>query len=81
MKQIDSAEIIRLGGALGLFYHKLLSMKLMPEDMVAAWIRGEDNSPEKGVPSWRILGNALEEIGQTGVAKKIQEEQILGRTE
>lgn len=48
----------------------------MPHDMVAAWIRGDDSTLEKGAPTWEGLVNALKEIKHRGIASKIEEEKL-----
>ena len=64
-----------LGGRLGLLYNKLKHMKTYPDDMVAAWLRQEDNVVRlSGEPSWRNLVKALREVGQEGIARKIEQE-------
>ena len=70
-------QIRHLGGALGLMYSTLEKMSDYPDDMVAAWLRKEDNViPESGEPSWRSLVQALKKIGQEGVAGKIETEAV-----
>lgn len=73
LQSIDEAEIRRLGTALGLNYTKLNKMKTLPDDMVAAWLRREDQVEEmSGMPSWSQLADKLQEIGQTGIATDIK---------
>ena len=48
-------------------------MKSLPEDMIAAWLREEDNvTMTSGPPSWMSLVTALEAVGQRGIASKIK---------
>ena len=42
LKDMDQRGLRKLGGALGLDYTKLQRMRDLPEEMVAAWLRGED---------------------------------------
>lgn len=71
-----------MGGALGLNYPKMLRMKTLPDDMVAAWLMQEDNVIEtSGSPSWDSLAEALELTGQTGLAHKIKSGKCLHVTE
>ena len=64
----------RVGGALGLDYGNLQKMKVLPEEMVAAWLRREDYVLTKtGEPTWRSLIKALKKAGQKGVANDIEE--------
>ena len=43
------------------------------DDVIAAWLRKEDQVTEKGEPSWTVLVNALKHprVGQTGIANNI----------
>ena len=43
------------------------------DDVIAAWLRKEDQVTDKGEPSWAVLISALKHrrIGQTGIADKI----------
>ncbi len=48
-------------------------MKHLPRDMVAAWLRREDNVLKaSGNPTWKSLIKALETVGQKGVAEYIR---------
>ena len=74
---LPSGEVIKLGEALGLGYPKLEKMKNLHHDMVAAWLRQEDDVIERcGDPTWKSLAKALNEIGQCGKAKKIHDSYI-----
>lgn len=73
LREGNDLNLIRLGGALGLNYTNLERMKALPEEMVAAWLREEDNVEENsGEPTWSSLVQALKKIGQNGIAKKIE---------
>ena len=72
LKVLDEKQILSVGGALGLAYFLLTKMKTLPGDMVAAWFRKEDYV--KKDPTWRTLVVALKQVGQTGVAEKIEQE-------
>ena len=70
---LDNRQIIQVGLALGMNYAKLQRMSSLPGDMVAAWLRGEDEVLQvSGVPTWKTLSEALKDVGQTGLAIKIQ---------
>ena len=69
LKDIDREELIRLGLALGLLYSRLEGMKMFPEDVIAAWLRGDDKC---GPPSWTSLATALEGKGHTAIASKVR---------
>ena len=73
IKNLDRNESINLGAALGLFYIKLKRTDTIPEDMVAAWLRGDDNVIEtSGSPSWESLATALDKTGHTKIAITIR---------
>ena len=72
LHDLDRQQIRDLGGALGLTYSNLEKMSVFPADMVAAWLRREDNIV--GEPTWRSLVQALKRVGQGGVAYKIETE-------
>ena len=73
IKEMENDDLIKLGEALGLSRPNLRRMKDMPGDMVAAWLRQQDDVIHKtGDPTWRKLANALDRIDQNGVAKKIR---------
>ena len=72
--EMEVADLIWLGQALGLSRPKLQKMRDMPGDMIAAWLRQEDHVIEKtGDPTWRKLADALQSINQAGIAGKIRE--------
>ena len=71
---LDDQQIVQVGLALGMNYAKLKRMRSLPGDMVAAWLRREDDVLEvSGVPTWKVLSEALKDTGQTGLAMKIQQ--------
>ena len=73
LADLPNEILIYLGGALGLRHTKVEKMRNLPADMVAAWLRKEDDVLKHGKPTWRILANALKSpgIGQNGIADKI----------
>ena len=74
LMDLDNRQIVQVGLALGMNYAKLKRMNNLPEDMVAAWLRREDDVVEvSGVPTWKVLSEALKDTGQTGLAMKIQQ--------
>lgn len=73
LRCMDDEDLRWLGGALGLTYPKLRRMAVFPNNMVAAWLREEDNVEGVGHPSWFTLVKELKKMGQTGVAKNITE--------
>ena len=62
-------EVTRLGLKLGLSMRRLRRMRLFPEDMIEAWLRGDD---EVDNPCWESLAMALEEVGHIGIASSIK---------
>ena len=73
LMDLDNEQIVQVGLALGMNYAKLKRMRSLPGDMVAAWLRREDDVLEvSGVPTWKVLSEALKDIGQTGLAMKLQ---------
>ena len=75
LMDLDNQQIVQLGLALGMNYAKLKRMRNLPGDMVAAWLRREDDVLEvSGVPTWKVLSEALKDVGQTGLATKIKQQ-------
>ena len=82
LSDLDNQQIVQVGLALGMNYAKLKRMKSLPGDMVAAWLRREDDVLEvSGVPTWKGLSEALKDVGQTGLAIKIKQQHQNGRLE
>ena len=73
MDKLNTNQITRLGGALGLNVFKLQKMKTLPDDMVTSWLRKEDDVKKKcGDPlTWEALVKALQTLGQKGIADEI----------
>jgi hypothetical protein len=71
LKDLNDQNVIELGGALGLSYPKLCRMTPLLNEMVRAWINGEDQVTERGVPTWSRLVAALRDVGQNGIANII----------
>jgi hypothetical protein len=79
LSDLDNEQIVQVGLALGMNYAKLKRMRSLPGDMVAAWLRREDDVLEvSGVPTWKALSEALKDNGQTGLAMKIQQKRHNG---
>ena len=75
---LNNDQIRQVGLALGLNYAKMQRMSSLPSDMVAAWLGEEDDVTMVGEPSWNGLSKALQEVGQTGLAKKVQDKHVQG---
>ena len=74
LTNLNNEQLIGLGTHLGLLHPHLQRMTDLPGDMVASWLRKEDHVTEtSGAPSWGSLTNALEAIGQRGIASEIRE--------
>ena len=79
LMDLDDQQIVQVGLALGMNYAKLKRMRSLPGDMVAAWLRREDDVLEvSGAPTWKVLSEALKDVGQTGLAMKIQQQHKQG---
>ena len=75
LTNLDNETLTDLGGALGLSHPKLRRMPNILDGMVAAWLRREDGVLRvSGEPTWSSLVEALEKIGQRGVAEDIKKE-------
>lgn len=74
LKLLDDEQIQHVGEALGLRYNVLQRMDrcCFLDQMVAAWLRKEDNV--RNDPTWRTLIEALRNEGQSGVAETIEED-------
>ena len=72
LRNLKSEDLIRLGGALGLFYPTMEKMKSLCYDLVLAWLNQQDNVlKESGKPTWKSLLSGLRTIGHEGVAQTI----------
>ena len=76
LQNMEKTHIYNLGLVLGLRQIRVKDMMDSPtfrDDVIAAWLRKEDQVKEKGEPSWQILINALKHsrVGQTGIADRI----------
>ena len=82
LKDLHKEDIIRLGTALGLSFVKLTKMGMFPDEMVAAWIRGDDNvNKTSGPPSWESLATALDKTRHTDIASKARKVSMEGEVE
>ena len=68
-----------LGLQLGLLYSSLSDIETFRHykpsecriDMLSVWLLQGDNVPEKGVPSWSVLREALKRMGEHETADRI----------
>ena len=72
---MDNDQIKILGGAFGLGFPKLSRMSNPPIDVVAAWLRREDNVNDP--PTWKSLIKALREVGQNGIAEIVEQDKLV----
>ena len=73
---LEDTHIYNLGLALGLDQLRLKGLKKSDtflDDVIAGWLRKEDDVMEKGAPTWRTLIKALRHrrVSQNGIASKI----------
>lgn len=78
---LNKTHIYNLGLVLGLRQTKVKALKdsdTFLDDIIAAWLRKEDQVTEKGEPSWTVLISALKHrrVGQTGIADKITKDHV-----
>jgi len=78
---MEKTQIYNLGLVLGLRHSKLKTMMdsaTFCDDVIAAWLRKEDEVLEKGEPCWTVLINALKHrrVGQTGIANTIAKDHL-----
>ena len=79
LNDLDNQRLVQVGLALGMNYAKLKRMRSLPGDMVAAWLRREDDVLQvSGIPTWKALSEALKDVGQTGLSMKIQQKHQQG---
>ena len=76
LRGLEKNHIYDLGLALGLSQRKVKIMRdseTFIDDVLAAWLRKEDDVEKRGVPSWRTLIKALNHplLSQTGIARQI----------
>ena len=80
--KLEKTHIYNLGLVLGISQHKTKAMmdsSTFLDDVIAAWLRREDQVKKKGEPSWTVLVRALEHprVGQCGISQKIRKEKAL----
>ena len=74
LRDLNNEDLMRVGGALGLYYPHMHRMNPLLEELVAAWLNREDNVlSASGHPSWASLIKALRDIHQPGIAQEIEE--------
>ena len=76
---LEKTHIYNLGLVFGISQHKtkaVMDSSTFLDDVIAAWLRREDQVKKKGEPSWTVLVRALEHprVGQCGISQKIRKE-------
>ena len=79
---MEKTHIYNLGLVLGINQRKTKAMmdsSTFLDDVIAAWLRREDQVKEKGEPSWTVLVKALEHprVGQCGISENIRKKKGL----
>ena len=79
--ELEQSHIYNLGLVLGLDQPHVKSMessRTFQDDMIAAWLRKEDQVIRRGVPTWNTLVTALQHprVKQIGVAERIKAEKL-----
>ena len=80
---LEKIHVYNLGLVLGISQHKTKAMmdsSTFVDDVIAAWLRREDQVKKKGEPSWTVLVRALEHprVGQCGISQIIRKDKGLG---
>ena len=80
--ELEKTHIYHLGLVLGLKQTKVTTLKdsdTFLDNVIAAWLRKEDQVREKGEPSWTVLIKALRHrrLEQIGIADTIALEQVV----
>ena len=76
---MEKTHIYNLGLVLGISQNKTKAMmdsSTFLDDVIAAWLRREDEVKKKGEPSWIVLVRALEHpgVGQCGISQNIRKD-------
>ena len=84
--EMEKIDVYNLGLLLGLSHHKLktkMDSSTFLDDVIAAWLRKEDQVKKKGEPSWTVLVRALKHrrLQQTGIADVIVKDKGLSLEE
>ena len=79
---LEKTHVYNLGLVLGISQHKAKTMmdsSTFLDDVIAAWLRREDQVMKKGEPSWTVLVRALEHprVGQCGISQNIKRDKGL----
>ena len=75
LQEIETVKLIELGQCLGLNRMRLKrsGSKELIGDLVTSWINRDDRVLEKsGLPTWRSLAKALQDVHMTGISEDIQ---------
>ena len=74
---LQNIDIYHLGLTLGLNQPHLKEMKnseMFRDDVIAAWLKKEDQVLKRGIPTWKNLAKALRDprMNQAGIATQIE---------
>ena len=72
LTDLTNEQCVSLGLVFGLHYPKLERMTDYPNEVVAAWLRQEDDVLNRCSPTWRNLSTALRSIGQNGLSERVR---------
>lgn len=80
--ELEKKHIYDLGLVLGLRQKKVKDLEQSDsflDDVISAWLRKEDQVTKKGIPSWKVLVNALKHrrVNQIGIAESIAKDKVL----
>ena len=83
LRNLSGQELKELGGALGLHYPRVSKMTQLPDEMVSAWLKRQDDVLTRGggEPTWNRLADALNQLGHTGTAEDIRRRKCDSSTE
>ena len=80
LKKIShSGDLLMLGDSLGLDGDELkrnLSSDTFIFDLASDWIARKYRVDEVGTPTWKLLAQVLEDVGQTGLANDISRQEF-----
>ena len=78
LRDLSKKDLYGVGKVLGLYFPHLQWMEYLLDEMVAAWLREDDNVRQAtGPPTWASLAAALESTGHNGIAFKIRKGMII----
>lgn len=79
LKELNKSAVTKLGLDLGISYSRLTTITDLAnfiEEMLHLWLQGVDQVEKSGIPTWERLVKSLKRVGQTGIAMKIERDQL-----